>query len=58
MQTSGSETFTIYDTNTAVPLAIVRPKVLPERRSWAALSRDGRLFVTGSPARLTLFRIP
>jgi hypothetical protein len=53
-----SETFTIYDTNTAVPLAIVRSKVLPERRSWAALSRDGRLFVTGSPARLTLFRIP
>jgi hypothetical protein len=53
-----SETFTIYDTNSAMRVAIVRSKVLPERRSWAALSKDGRLFVTGTPARLTLFRIP
>lgn len=53
-----SETFTIYDTDRAGPLAIVRSKVLPERRSWAALSKDGHLFVTGGPARLSLFRIP
>ena len=53
-----SESFTIYSSATAKPLATIRSKVLPERRSWSAFSKDGHLFVMGSSARLSLFSIP
>jgi hypothetical protein len=50
--------FVIYDTETALPVAIVRISDLPEYNSWAALSPDGRLFAAGSPNDLSLHRIP
>jgi len=53
-----SESFTIYDSEKAEPLAIIRSKSLPERRSWSAFSKDGHLFVMGSSAKLSLFHIP
>jgi hypothetical protein len=53
-----SESFTIYDSEKAEPVAIIRPKFLPERRSWSAFSKDGHLFLVGSSANLSLFRIP
>jgi hypothetical protein len=53
-----SESFTIYDSSTVQPIAVVKSKLLPERRSWTAFSKDGHLFVEGSTGRLSLYRIP
>jgi hypothetical protein len=53
-----SESFTIYDTEKAEPIAIIQSRPLPERRSWSAFSKDGHLFVMGSSSKLSLFRIP
>lgn len=52
------EEFTIYDAETASPVATVDVSDLPERESWSAFSPDGRLFVVGNPNRLTLYRVP
>jgi hypothetical protein len=53
-----SERFTIYDSARIQPIAVIKSKLLPERRSWTAFSKDGHMFVVGSSARLSLFRIP
>lgn len=43
------EYFTIFDTETLHPIAMVRISDMPERQSWSAFSPDGQYFVAGNP---------
>ncbi len=52
------ENFTVYSADTCRPLAEVRSQDLPERRSWSALSPDGKLLAVGSPSTLSMYRVP
>lgn len=53
-----SERFVIYSVETGEPVAEVAPDTPGEEQSWTAFSPDGSLFVTGSPLKLTLYRLP
>jgi len=53
-----SEWFTIYDTETLQPVALVKSRRTPDEASWSAFSKDGKMFVSGSPQMLTLYKIP
>jgi hypothetical protein len=55
---SATELFTLYDAATLAPVATVTPDSLPEARSWAAFSQDGKSFLTGSPKKVSLYKIP
>ncbi len=52
------EHFTVYSADTCEPLAEIRSKDLPVRRSWSAISPDGTLLAVGGPSTLTMYRIP
>jgi hypothetical protein len=52
------ELFTIYNAETYESVATVAPDPPSQERSWSAFSPDGKLFLCGSPKRLTLYRIP
>jgi hypothetical protein len=49
------EYFTVFDTETLHPVAMVRISEMPERQSWSAFSPDGRYFAAGNPDDLSLF---
>jgi hypothetical protein len=49
------ERFVIYDAESLSAIAVVDSKDFPARRSWSALSGDGKYFLSGSPERLTLY---
>jgi hypothetical protein len=53
-----SELFTLWDAATLAPVATVRPEALPDARSWAAFSQDGKSFLTGGPKKVSLYRTP
>jgi len=50
--------FVIYDTESLMPVSMVRISDLPERISWSAFSADGHFFVAGKPAKLGLYELP
>jgi hypothetical protein len=52
------ERFIIYATATGDPVAELAGDQPPHGQSWSALSHDGRMVVIGSPAKLTLYRLP
>ena len=52
------EYFTVFDTETLHPVAMVRISEMPERQSWAAFSPDGQYFVAGNPNDLSLYKLP
>lgn len=52
------ESFVIYSVDTGEPVAEVAPDVAALEQSWSALSPDGSMIVVGSPAKLTLYRLP
>jgi hypothetical protein len=55
---SATELFTIYDAQSYAPVATVTPDSLPDARSWAAFSQDGKSFLTGSARKVSLYKIP
>jgi hypothetical protein len=52
------ELFTIYNSDTYEVVATVTPETSAAARSWSAFSPDGKLFLCGSPQKLSLYRIP
>jgi hypothetical protein len=52
------EHFTVFDTETARPIAMIRSRSLPDHQSWSAFSADGSLFAAGSPDSLNLYQLP
>jgi hypothetical protein len=55
---NAAELFVLYDAGSFEPVATVTPDSLPEARSWSALAQDGHSFLSGSPQKLSLYRIP
>jgi hypothetical protein len=52
------EHYVVYSLEIWEPVAEVTPDVPGEEQSWSAFSRDGSMFVVGSPLKLTLYRLP
>jgi hypothetical protein len=52
------ERFILYATATGDPVAELTTDQPPHGQSWSALSHDGEMIVIGSPAKLTLYRLP
>jgi hypothetical protein len=50
--------FVIYDTESLMPVSMVRISDLPGLHSWSAFSADGHFFVAGKPAKLGLYELP
>jgi hypothetical protein len=52
------EQFFIYDASSAVPLASISTRDMPERQSWTAFSPNGQFFAVGNPNQLNLYELP
>jgi hypothetical protein len=52
------ERFVIYSVKTGEPITEVKADQAPEEQSWTAFSPDGKMFVVGSPLKLTLYKLP
>jgi hypothetical protein len=52
------ERFAIYSAETWQLISEITPDEPTEEQSWTAFSRDGSMFVVGSPVKLVLYQLP